>query len=835
MSPLAEHLLRQADLLSRAGRAQRQVMMSQMAGDLDRVLPVLEELVDAQRALRALLLESGDPAADVAGMTRALTDSLHMLADLRRQKGERAAADAARAEVAALSEGLGARSRADALRAEAIAALVEGRHQEAFASMAAARDAARDDDGLARVDVALDLADLFQWLGDFPRARQALATAEDEAAGAAPRDMAAALRLRLLPAQLDYQHGLIHRQLGEFAEAETRLRRALPVYVGINAAAAAGVEYQLAAALVGQGRHAEALATIVRLEPAFDTVELLRARRAGLLRAKAQALTGLGRHGEALAACDEALVGLADRHDPDLAWRVHDERARALHALGRDADALAACREAIAVIGDLRTRPLGHRLDSTFLADKRPLFALAVRLALALGRAADAAEIIEHVKARGLALLLGAPATGAGPGGSTLAGEFDRLGARLDALEGEVYADAARYTAAWREERAAVLARRAEVLERLRVEDPRWRAASAPGEPDVRAVLPALAARDQAVISLFLTGEAIVAVLLAGGEVAIETVPFTSATRERLESFSANLQARRPAPEAFDLSAAFGLDAEELVPAVILDRALRAGTLVILPHQQFHLVPWAGLLFRGRRLFEHCPVGVLPNLTCVARLDADPAAAPRAALIGAPDYGAFPHLSDLPGARAELEGLEASYRGLGRLLAPARTGPAADLAGFDALSARPDADDAILHLAAHAGFEPGEPLRSGLMLADGRLDAALIVRRRLRYAEVVLSGCSTGMQALESGGVPLSGDDLLGLPGAFLEAGARAVLVSIPKAGDDAAHAFMTAWHRARCGGSGPLAATQAAFLGLRDDRRFASHEWLGFTLYGCR
>ena len=73
-----------------------------------------------------------------------------------------------------------------------------------------------------------------------------------------------------------------------------------------------------------------------------------------------------------------------------------------------------------------------------------------------------------------------------------------------------------------------------------------------------------------------------------------------------------------------------------------------------------------------------------------------------------------------------------------------------------------------------------------MLVIDGKVDAAELADTHVRYDEVVLSACSTGWRPQAAQGIELSGDDVLGLPGALLEAGARAVVVSIPKAADEA-------------------------------------------------
>ena len=86
------------------------------------------------------------------------------------------------------------------------------------------------------------------------------------------------------------------------------------------------------------------------------------------------------------------------------------------------------------------------------------------------------------------------------------------------------------------------------------------------------------------------------------------------------------------------------------------------------------------------------------------------------------------------------------------------------------LAARTDADGAILHVSCHGTLSVEDPLGSGLLLVDGKIDAAELATTALHYEEVVLSACSTGWRPQAAEGIELSGDDVLGLPGAVLEA-----------------------------------------------------------------
>jgi CHAT domain-containing protein len=147
--------------------------------------------------------------------------------------------------------------------------------------------------------------------------------------------------------------------------------------------------------------------------------------------------------------------------------------------------------------------------------------------------------------------------------------------------------------------------------------------------------------------------------------------------------------------------------------------------------------------------------------------------------------------------------------------------------------------EAILHIACQGTSEPDEPMNSGLLLADSKVDAAEISRSRLEYNEVaranevVLSACSSGWRPIKVKDVELFGDDILGLPGAFLEGEVSLVSSSISRTNDRVTYLFMILYHQNRLKGKSPLAAlqeTQSAMLSKQEYKPFA---WIGFTVYG--
>ena len=152
-------------------------------------------------------------------------------------------------------------------------------------------------------------------------------------------------------------------------------------------------------------------------------------------------------------------------------------------------------------------------------------------------------------------------------------------------------------------------------------------------------------------------------------------------------------------------------------------------------------------------------------------------------------------------------------------------------AGYPALKGGISGGDHVLHLSCHGTMVQSEPMNSGLLLFDSKLDAAEVASRPLPFDEVVLSACSTGWRPTNVAGMVLNADEILGIPGAFLEAGTRSVLVSISKAEDKAARALTTHYHRRRVAGDAPLKAMQAAQKQVLS-AGLSPGTWAGFALY---
>ncbi|HSG39176.1 MAG TPA: CHAT domain-containing protein, partial [Thermoanaerobaculia bacterium] len=113
---------------------------------------------------------------------------------------------------------------------------------------------------------------------------------------------------------------------------------------------------------------------------------------------------------------------------------------------------------------------------------------------------------------------------------------------------------------------------------------------------------------------------------------------------------------------------------------------------------------------------------------------------------------------------------------------------------------------------------------------DGVLRAYEVARLRLPSELVVLSACDSGL------GARIAGEGLVGLPHAFLRAGAGKVLASLWRVNDPAAPVLMSGFYQALLReGLTPEAALRSAQLELAAHPKWRQpYYWAGFVLTGA-
>jgi CHAT domain-containing protein len=192
--------------------------------------------------------------------------------------------------------------------------------------------------------------------------------------------------------------------------------------------------------------------------------------------------------------------------------------------------------------------------------------------------------------------------------------------------------------------------------------------------------------------------------------------------------------------------------------------------LVIAPAGWFHLLPLHALDLdgSGETLLDRCAVSYVPALGLLERLRRrEPAVAGKAVVLGYTP-------ADLTTRRGRME----RQLFLGEAQAVARQMGVRPLLDREATAPRlrealADQTLRLVHLSCHGHFDPADPLRSGVLLADGLFTARQWMELRFRAGLVTLSACGTGLTGF------LGGDELAGLSQALLYAGASSLLVSL--------------------------------------------------------
>jgi CHAT domain-containing protein len=258
--------------------------------------------------------------------------------------------------------------------------------------------------------------------------------------------------------------------------------------------------------------------------------------------------------------------------------------------------------------------------------------------------------------------------------------------------------------------------------------------------------------------------------------------------------------------------------------------SLAASATALAPLRALLLDPWAAELTGVRELFI-APSGVLCGIPWAAlmtgtALDSLPLTiTPCGAMLAAPaPVAAHPpgpplllghggqSLRPLAAVERELAAIAQAFPEA-TVRSPATT---ADIRGLERAPC-------LLHIAAHGLTNTAAPLCSTIELADGPLLLLEVYRLDLRGTGlVVLSACETGVR-------PDYGEMALALVGAFLCAGANAVVATLWPVDDEAAADLMSGFYKTLAAGASPPVALRAAQTSLRERHPL---DWPAFQLW---
>jgi CHAT domain-containing protein/tetratricopeptide (TPR) repeat protein len=522
------------------------------------------------------------------------------------------------------------------------------------------------------------------------------------------------------------------------------------------------------------------------------------------------------------------------------AWFV---RGQAEEALGDREAALAAYRTSHGLLESLRTHLHREELKISFFRDKLELYQSLVAITLS-GEAAsghqrqeqrDALTFIEQAKSRSLADLIAFRAQSLPPSRSTQSELVDRMRRLREELnwyyrqidvhelqappgpEGGSAAPRSRIEELRRlsrEQESKLLA----TLGELRTADAEFGSLQTAATLDVDEIQAAIPP-DCMLIEYYEARGTIYVALVGRSQLTVR--PITTGLRVRevqrllqfqLSKFRLGTDYCRTFADQIHAATRAHLSelyAELLAPVAELFEKYRH--LVVIPHGSLHYLPFHALHDGERYLIDRFTLSYAPSASvfalCCGREDAGGLSS---LILGVPDRLTPSILDEVRAVAAMLPDSEL-------LLAEEATeerlralGPAARL----------------VHIATHGFFRQDNPMFSAIQLGGSRLTLFDIYQLELDSDLVVLSGCGTGLNVVESG------DELIGLTRGLLYAGAHAAMVTLWDVHDRSTADFMSAFYRQLSRQPNLALAARVAMQELREVYPHPYY-WAPFVLVG--
>jgi tetratricopeptide (TPR) repeat protein len=521
-------------------------------------------------------------------------------------------------------------------------------------------------------------------------------------------------------------------------------------------------------------------------------------------------LRELGQTDAAGEAARAALEAVQDRPLPWLsyhAWRLLGDLAR---DAGDPSRALEAFLEAIACLEQVQGRILTE-YRASFLADKADVYEAGVDLLMQQGQIEAAFDLVERAKSRALVDALAGGldirVRARTPQQAVLVDELTRLRREHEGLFEQTEPGPG----------ARVLEQRiARLLEELRlvgVDDLERLSLLEARVYSPQAQLDATTA----VVEFYRVGDDLVVFLLDRQSLRAKRLSGAVRRLVLLEGpLQLNLNAAISEPEHRTVlepnARALLTRAYDVLLRPIADWLGAYDRLVIVPHGRLHQMPWAALHDGQGYLLERFELVAAPSASSLTFCLRPRSRRGRRLLIGAHSAG-----GTLPGALAEARAVASLYDG------EALYEDELTLENLKRSSREVD----LIHLATHGVSRLDAPLFSYLRLANGHLTALDCFDLELDCALVTLSACESGR------GFIAPGDEQIGLPRAFLYAGARAVLHSLWRIDDVVTQRLMSDFYTGLQAGLGRSAALRRAQLMCMRSQGTHPFLWAGFVLLG--
>jgi len=538
-----------------------------------------------------------------------------------------------------------------------------------------------------------------------------------------------------------------------------------------------------------------------------------------------------GRPERAKSICLEAIARLEQAETPALNYQAYFVLGLIEEEAGAAEAARAAYLNAHQNLESLRSHLRTEETKIAFLKDKLEVYEALVRMCLQPGDAPPDTEAafryIEQAKSRSLADLIAFRAHNLPSPGAARMNLVDQVRALREELNW--------YTRAiqlqegrggnMREARLEKLRRSArecehrlvEAMANLRVEDREWATLQGAASIDLEAIRASLPP-DAMLLQYYRVRDVFYACLLSRDQLKMAPLGSVPELRRALQLLRFQLSKFRLGPDHVSTFSRQLLQAtrahlqhfyEQLVAPIAKD--LKAGHLIVAPHDFLHYLPFHALLDGDDYLDTRYSISYTPSASvyylCNNR---ETRPANGALVLGVPDPS-VPQIENEVRAVASVLPNAEVYLG--------------EAATHDVLRER-GAHARYIHIATHGWFRQDNPMFSSISLGTSQLSLFDLYQLNLPSELVTLSGCGTGLN------VVVGGDELMGLKRGLLYAGSQGLLLTLWDVHDASTAEFMKLFYEGLPTAPNKAEAVRRAASEIRREYQHPFY-WAPFVLVG--
>jgi tetratricopeptide (TPR) repeat protein len=550
------------------------------------------------------------------------------------------------------------------------------------------------------------------------------------------------------------------------------------------------------------------------------------ARAANARMLSAQSWLQLDETAPALEDAQKALSEIEGYHVPWVSYQCYNTLGRLKELEGAVVDAEALYMKAVDQMESLRGNIRLDEMRLSFGRDKYQVYENIVNLKLTNGDARGAFQFVERSKSRTLIDLLERNLETVWETGTEESPRLQRIRkireelnifySRLNELGAT--ARAAESDAGTREEIARREQDLVELLREVGSEKSGWAALQNLRIPEISEVQ-AMLGPDEVLVEYYTVNGRFQAFILSSGRFdVVRDLASLEAVRASLKGLTFQLskfrlQSAYVQSHAKQLLLATQHHLGELHRQLIapVQDKLQKKSLIVIPHQLLHYVPFDALYDGARYLIESHDIVCAPSASVLKICREKKIHTTEQDLILAVADEMTPYVNEEVQALREL-----LPKGLFFLGAEAREDK---LRRYGPTAGK-------LHIAAHGIFRADNPMFSSLKLGDTWLNLFDIFNLQLGAELTVLSACETGMSAV------WEGDELLGLARGFLYAGTPSLVVSLWTVNDRSTAILMRRFYEGLRRGLSKPRALQAAVIAVKSEFPHPYY-WAPFVLMG--